>query len=686
MYGVETGYSDYEGVWREASVDALVAVLGALGCSTDGSESAAADRVRTRRIEMWSRVVPPVIASRTGEASTLEIRLPASRVHGRVRFALRLESGGTRWFASRLEDLTFAAARSVDGRSYAALKVRLPDLPPGSHRLFTHALGRRFETRVIVAPHPVAEGVRRTWGCFAPLYSLRSESDWGTGSFGDLDRFASWAASAGGSSVATLPLLATFLDEPFDPGPYVPVSRRFLNELFVDLPRAPELHLSRAARELMVSSDVEGAIRELREGDLVDYRRAAALRHRVLRAIAAAFFDSEASRQSDYLGWLSRCPDVGDYARFRGACARFGEGWRNWPAGPRDGTLGAGDWDEAIAQLHLYGQWLATRQLSEASDGMAGQSVGLQLDLPLGTHPDGYDVWRSRQLFADGVSVGSPPDSFFESGQDWGFPPELPAATRTDQYAYWSSCLRFQMAPAHMLRVDHIMGLHRTFWIPNGMPATEGVYVKGFPDERYAILCLEAHRSGCALVGEDLGTVPDGVRSAMASNAVRRMYVFNFSMPDESLRELEVVPASAVASVGTHDMYPFASVWRGDDITDRVALGRLAEDRAEIERAERRRALSHLAHLLRDRGLLTGEETESQMYLALLGYLSATDASEVSISLDDLLGETEPQNVPGTTLERPNWRRRTRRSLEELEADAELIERLRVIFVQRRAV
>ena len=684
MYGIETGYSDYAGTWRDASPDAVAAVLRALGCDTTGSGADASDHVRERRLEMWSHVVPPVIVSRSPEAPRVDIRLPASVATGRIRFSLRLESGRTRRLESRLENLSLAAARSVEGRAYVSLSLRLPVLPVGTHDLFTLIRGQRYRTRVFVATGSSARQCGIGWGSFAPLYALRSDADWGTGRYADLDRLAAWTVSAGGSSVATLPLLAAFLDEPFDPGPYVPVSRRFLNELFVDLATAPELADSPEARELLASPGVQSMIRELQTGALVDYRRAAALSHRVLAALAATFFERDPSGRPAFLSWLSRHRDAGDYARFRGACRRFGSGWRAWPDGPRAGILAPGDWDTPTARNHLYAQWLATLQLRAARRSMRGRGVGLQLDLPLGTHPDGYDVWRRRDLFANGVSVGAPPDEYFEAGQDWGFPPELPASARTDRYAYWRSCLGFQMRLADVLRVDHIMSLHRTFWVPHGLPAAEGVYVRGFPEERYAILCLEAHGTGCKLVGEDLGTVPEGVRASMDSNDVRRMFVFDISRPTDGTPDLDPVPPGSVACVNTHDMYPFASLWDGGDIADRLALGRLDERRAVGKREERGRSLTRVAGLLRDRGYLAGEATASEVYTAILRYLAESDASHVIVNLEDLWGETHPQNVPGTTDERPNWRRRARVSLEELEGDDGMVARLRGVFGPRR--
>ena len=420
-------------------------------------------------------------------------------------------------------------------------------------------------------------------------------------------------------------------------------------------------------------------------GVVVVYPRPAALNHRVLEALARTFFGRDMSRRPAFLAWLSRRPDAGDYARFRAACRRFGAGWRAWPEPARTGVLTREDADGTTVRTHLYAQWLAASQLGDASHRLCSRGIELHLDLPLGTHPDGYDVWREPNLFAAGVFVGAPPDEFFEDGQDWGFPPELPAAARADRYEYWRACLQFQMGYADVLRVDHIMGLHRTFWVPHGMPAAEGVYVKGFPEDRYAILCLEAQRASCELVGEDLGTVPDGVRAAMDSNDVRRMFVFGLSLPDDGRAEPDPVPPGAVASVTTHDMYPFASVWEGGDIADRVQLGRLSEETANRERELRGQSLERLVAFLGSRGHIAGDAPVSEVYMAVLRYLAESDASSVTVNLEDLWGETHPQNVPGTTDERPNWRRRAGRSLEEIERDQALVSRLRDVFEIRRS-
>jgi 4-alpha-glucanotransferase len=293
------------------------------------------------------------------------------------------------------------------------------------------------------------------------------------------------------------------------------------------------------------------------------------------------------------------------------------------------------------------------RQLRAQARGGAGAQAALYMDLPLGTHPDGFDVWRWRDLFAD-VTAGAPPDAFFAGGQDWGFPPLHPQRARASGHAYWAASLRHLMRASGMLRLDHVMGLHRLFWIPRGSPATEGVYV-GYPaDELYAVLCVESHRHRTEVVGEDLGTVADEVRDEMERRSLRRLYVMPFEL-DAERGTLAPEPPSAVASLNTHDMPPFGA-WvepRPTASTLQTALG--ADD-----------------------------GSPEALLPAALVRLAEGPARLVLVSLEDLWLETEPQNRPGTAPS-DNWSRKARHALEELGGVAGLDDTLAAVDRARRA-
>jgi len=332
--------------------------------------------------------------------------------------------------------------------------------------------------------------------------------------------------------------------------------------------------------------------------------------------------------------------------------------------------LRKGDAPEAIERFHLYAQWLAQEQIDELTRDSARRRVQLYLDLPLGVNPDSYDVWRSREVFALDAAVGAPPDIFFTRGQNWGFPPLHPERLRAQGYRYALDFLRFQMSHADVLRVDHVMGLHRLYWIPQGFPASRGAYVNYPAEEWHAILSLESHRHRTRLAGENLGTVPREVNEAMQRHALRETFVLQYEQRNDPDNALRTPPKRSVASVNTHDMPTFAAHWRGLDLADRAALGLIRRNKLPAMRAERRRMNRALAAFLSRDGVLKRGQTDARSVLtACLRRLGKSSSEFVLVNLEDLWLEPFPQNVPGTVHERPNWRRKARWSLDQIRRD-----------------
>jgi len=358
---------------------------------------------------------------------------------------------------------------------------------------------------------------------------------------------------------------------------------------------------------------------------------------------------------------------VQDYAAFRAKVEREGAPWEFWPADPRDGKLGVGDYDEKVKQYHLYVQWQAEEQMRALAAKTRNGGPALYLDFPLGVNRDGYDVWRERQVFALDVSGGAPPDSFFTKGQNWGFPPLHPDGLRQQGYRYYIDCLRHHLQYAGMLRIDHVMGLHRLFWIPRGFGPSEAVYVHYRADEFYAILSLESHRYQVQIVGENLGTVPPYVNTALAKHRIHGMHVSQFCVTADPQRALQEPARDDVASLNTHDTPTFAGFWQGNDIEDRLALGLLSQLEAQSAQEDRASIREALVTYLKSRGRLAGESTESlEILRAWLSQLASGEAYLLLLNLEDLWLEPFPQNVPGTWEERPNWRRKGRFSLDEI--------------------
>lgn len=658
-------YKDVQGHVRPAGREALLAALKALGAPLAGP-SDIHDALRETQALLARRVLEPVTIAWQGQPGPwAQVRLPRGQVSGIAQCRLRLEDGQERLWDLRLEELSRACGQCCE-EEVVTVRVPLPGgLPVGYHGLTVVVRGESHESLVLSAPRRAFDPGGRRWGVFLPLYALRSHADWGVGDFGGLRAFTEWVGQAGGDLVALLPLLPSFLDEPLEPSPYAPVSRLFWNELYIDVGAVPELAACATARGLVASPAFEAEVAALRDLSLVDYRRVMSLKRRVLEELARWFFVyGDGPRRDAYEGFLARRPDVQEYARFRAACERWRLPWRLWPERARRRSLEEADIDVASERYHRYVQWICHDQLMAAVRDQRSGRARLLVDLPLGVHPDGYDTWRYDDAFVRGVAAGAPPDTFFTRGQNWGFPPLHPRGIRRQGYRYWRAALRHHLSVAAALRVDHVMALHRLYWIPDGMDAAEGVYVRYPSEEMYAVLCIESLRQRALIVGEDLGTVPRAVTRAMAARGVHRTYVLQYEASPQSVPD---PPERSVASLNTHDMAPFRAFWEGLDILDQEALALHTPEGASELRKERASVKGALLRRLRHEGWLPADaEDASGVLLACLRMLAGSKARTVLVNLEDLWGETRPQNVPGTRQERPNWRRRAQHAVEDV--------------------
>jgi len=664
-FGVQTAYLDIAAKRRVATDEALVAVLQVLGAEVHGPRDADAAWMARAR-ELWGQLAEPVVVAWDGCPEPIGLRL---KTDSRLELELELEGGEARSWTVDAAELPVLGSVELDGSRVVERQLALPGpLPPGYHLLRIGNDRRRAEVLVISAPRRAHQGQgsghERLWGVFAPIYALRSRTDWGCGDYTHLERLGRWVAGLGGGIVATLPFCCSFLDTLFAPSPYSPASRLFWNELFVDPGRAPNLARCPEARAL-VERFADGEARALREAAHVDYREAWRLRRRVLEPLARQLFNEGGPERDELVAFTRERPAVLDYARFRAATERDGRPWHQWPARQRGGKLRPVDGDPGLEQLHIYVQWLADRQIDALARGARQRGPGLYVDLPLGVHDCGYDAWRHQSLFPLEIDVGAPPDALFTEGQKWGFPPIHPLRARHDHYRHVIDYLGNITRKAGILRVDHVMGLHRLFWIPKGMPVKHGVYVRYPAEELYAILSLESHRNRCVIVGENLGTVPGYVNRAMRRHGIHGMYVLQYELGG---KRPPPVPRAAVASLNTHDMPPFAGFWRGMDITQRRELALTDDDGARRERLERDTVTARLAGFLRGAGWLGPGTDEQGVLEACLAFLGAGDARMVLVNLEDLWLESAPQNVPGIGDDRlPNWRRKLRLALEALD-------------------
>ncbi len=667
LYGVQTSYKDAHRQNQDASVESILAILQAMGAPV--SRMSDVDQaLLERRRELSERVIEPVVVAWEGRIPPITVRTTETASDTPVRYTLRLESGEKQDLIVPLSRLSVRNRQEVGDVRYLERELTVGRrLPTGYHHLHLDLHGHRYEMMIISAPiQAYFPFERKEWGVFAPIYSLHSKRNQNAGDLTDFETLIDWIGVLGGRVAATLPLLASFLDKPFEASPYLPASRLFWNELYTDV----------------------GQGRRASRSDLVDYGKDMAFRRGILEKDAAAFFKNR--RTTDRVrfdAFVKQDGELERYAAFRAVTEKQHAGWTAWPDRLRDGDIRKGDYDPQIQRYHLYAQWRVQEQLRELSEKTKRTGQLLYLDLPLGLHQDSYDIWRYRDLFVRGASGGAPPDPLCTGGQNWNFPPMHPDAMRLDRHSYTIAYIRNHLRYARMLRIDHVMGLHRLFWIPNGFTGDKGVYVEYPAEELYAILSVESHRNQAGIVGENLGIVPPAVSLAMQKHNIQQMAVVQYEIHgDDTKHAIKPIPANTVASLNTHDMPPFRAFLDGNDIDDRLSLHFLDEDGAGKERRGRVKIRKLLIEFLRQKHLIEAgtRVTPESIFKASLEFLAASKAKIVLINIEDLLQEIQPQNVPGTQKERPNWRRRAQLALEEIEASTEAAETLRLVEKGRR--
>ncbi|HTJ40948.1 MAG TPA: 4-alpha-glucanotransferase [Kofleriaceae bacterium] len=669
--GVEASYTGWNGEPVHAPPDALCAIVRALGHDVQRPDDAA-KALRAAERAHWEAGAAPAIVD-WGAGARLPLRV-AAEDDGDWELEIRFESGRTERREGRLFDLPardHAWPDAFGGRVHCKRDIAVPGGELGYHtiawRFTAGALRREGTTHVIAAPPRAwgapGEGARR-WGLFAPVHALRADGTGDTGDLGTLARLRAIASERGASYVATLPLLAAFLDEPCQPSPYSPASRLFWNELYLPL-------------------DARGPAPR---GELIDYRAQYAWRRAVIDRDAAAAWNDPV--RANELRAFAADERVTDYAVFRAIGEAERTSWTAWPAELRDGVPVARSIDElpdgvdrARVLTHIYAQHAMDRELG--AQARAG-AAGLYVDLPVGVSCDAYEVWRDRSLFALAAAAGAPPDPLFLGGQDWGLPPILPERSRATGHAYFAACVRHHMRHASMLRIDHAMGLWRLYWVPPGFGAKDGVYVRYPADELCAVLTLESHRHACAVAGEDLGTVPEHVRPAMARHGFYRLHVMEFAMPARAGDAPGAAPPDSVASLNTHDTPTFGGWWHGTDVDDRRALGLITEERARDEHAERLVSRAALLDYV-DREKLAPRELpdEPRALHGAQADLAASAAEVVLVTVEDLWLEPKPQNVPGTSTDRPNWRRAFAKPFESITIEPSAIAALDAVESRR---
>lgn len=706
LAGIETEYWDIWGNHHPVSDAGKRRILAALGLPSgdDGQIATSADRLLGLA---WRRWLPPVVVAYENEPVELPLSLPADRADWPVVLQLTTEAGESAEVIFRPAEAAVVARHGIDGREVRRYHVPLAqDLPCGYHTVRAEARPEDA-AQLIVAPRrcwlpeEIAEG-GRIWGISAQLYSLQRPGNWGIGDFTDLRQLVDAAADLGASVVGLNPLHALFLARPEEASPYSPSSRLFLNPLYIDVEAIEEFTSCAEAQALLQTHESE--LCACREGGIVDYQRIKPIKLAVLEKVYACFARGETAtaggRPADFARFRAEHGEaLRRFALFEALCEGFdGKPWQEWPEGFRHpdhpGVAEFARTHAARVEFFEFLQWQADRQLAAAQNRaqQRGLSVGIYRDLAVGADRSGADAWSDQEVIVQDAKVGCPPDPFNMLGQDWGIPPLHPLAMRAQRYAPFIAMLRANMRHAGGLRIDHVMGLMHLFWIPcDGTPA-DGAYVQYPFEEMLAILALESQRHHCLIVGEDLGTVPEGFREKMAAANVLSYRVLYFEKDGDRFREPDEYPDLALACVTTHDLATLEGFWRGADIDLKQRLALYPSDDAEQgERGARLHDRWLLLQALRRQGLLPngldpddidGHPMSPQLIAALHAFLARSPASILLVQIDDLMREQEQINLPGTVFERPNWRRRLSMRVDEL-PDAPVVKALQHALVDR---
>ena len=660
--GVATGFWDWYGNWVGVSASTLLKVLGALGLPLDESSTVGDvhEAMRLTEEREWRRTLPPTIVARQGGGYMFPVHVPdGSWVN--VQWVLE---DGRKGACDQVD--RYVAPRMIDGELVGRATFDVPHwLPLGWHRLVATVEGGHVESAtLIIVPNtlslPLLESSRRVWGVNAQLYSTRSASSWGIGDAADLADLAAVCADKGADFLLINPVHASQPVAPLENSPYLPVSRRWLNPIYIrpesieeyaSLPQA-----SRVTIEQLADETRQFAIRE----DLIDRDRSWEAKRKALEII----FDAPRSyhRQSQLDRFIERGgSELSNYALWCALVER--EGTIELPEDLARSSAPRVELErlELADRVDFYQwcQWIAAEQLEHAQHVAreVGMEIGIMADLAVGVHPYGSEKWSRPELFASGMSVGAPPDVYSQQGQNWSQPPWSPRSLADSGYLPLRDMVRAALANAGAVRIDHILGMFRLWWIPEGRAATEGTYVYYDHEAMMGVILLEAQRAGAIVIGEDLGVVEPWVRDYLRERGVLGTSVVWFEKEGSGwpLRP-EHYRDRALAAVNIHDLPPTLGYIRGIQTTLRSELGLLTDD-IETVRAGDRLELEQMGVRLHEYGCIDGAEpSERETVEGLYRYVAKTPSKLVVASLVDAVGDVRPQNMPGTGGDQyPNW-------------------------------
>lgn len=686
LVGIQASYTDNSGcpvATKDASRDAL---LSAMGYNTEDSLQIEQAIVRLRDSQWLELLAPVTIIKAEDQQYSVEITAEQAHENSRFYWKITTEKGEQIKETSRFSELEVTTSHNIGDKTYNRYRLPINKLDLGYHRFDIELADKHYTSQLIVAPQkcygPQDAADFKMWGLAAQLYSLKKANGWGIGDYGDLNDMVNKAAQKGASVVGLNPLHPLYPGNPAHRSPYSPTSRCFLNSLYIDVTKVENYNDCKPVKKLVDSEEFKQKLNLLNQAEHIDYAHTAECKYQVLELLYTHFHRNHINKNTELAeDFKVFKKEMGDdlvtFATFDALYEHFRKkdsnaySWTDWPERYQDPN------SEYVQKFQvrnsrridyfMYLQWLADRQLGNAAQTATDKdmAIGLYLDLAVGCSSGGAEVWADKHSFVAGVGVGAPPDMLNPMGQDWGLSPINPVALRSKAYQPLINALRSNMRHAGALRIDHVFGLQRQYWVGSGMSATEGAYITFPIDDILRIIALESQRAQCVVVGEDLGTTPDGFGDIMASAGLLSYKVLYFERWESGLfQRPDIYPEQSMVTVSTHDMPTLPGWWAGRDLDWREQLHLYPQqEMAEQERCNRVQSRNMLLDALFDAKVLSEdkrpqEQANLDLTLAVQAFLARSPGQIQMIPLEDALGIVEQVNIPGTIDEHPNWLQR----------------------------
>ncbi|MBM4146122.1 MAG: 4-alpha-glucanotransferase [Nitrospira sp.] len=730
--GIEPEYWDIFGKKHTTSIDTKKAVLRAMKLNIETAEDIANEISKRRWKLWKGFIEPVHVISVNAPAVLIPVYIPVNEgEESRLTISCSLEDESIQTILQKHKipgkDITVSEQQWIDGKRHIKVFLHIEQRAIGYYvlraeckhpdKIFPEKSNKlQKSSRIIITPDacylppelqknpplpPFSKGGEggfngKAWGLSINLYAIRSDRNWGIGDFTDLKKITAWVAGLKGSLVGINPLHVIPNTSPFGASPYSPISRLYKNFIYLDIERIPEVKESKDAGKFMSSRKYSQKLDELKKADLIDYEAVASLKEKILKCAFSVFY------KKHYLRNTGRGREFRKYISEEGLAlesfslfmalsehmkkTKNAHSWQEWPRKYHDMS---GKTVDAFRKefkkeiiFYQYVQWLIDKQIREISEEAErhGLNAGLYYDLAIGSLSGGSDAWTYQDVIADRADAGAPPDDFSPDGQKWGFPPLIPEKLKDNAYELFIQTMRRSMKYGRAIRIDHALGLFRLFWIPHDMTPEHGAYVACSSDDLLRIIALESTLNQTMVIAEDLGTIGEHVRDNLKRFQMLscRLFYFERNYPDPSFLSPEKYPHTALCAVTTHDLPTLYGYWKGRDIETRRSVGKyLNEAQCEQQVQDRERDKRLILTALKSQGIIAADfpsdpdmipEMTAELCLAIYKYLALSPCKLLLVSLDDIIGTLDQQNMPGTVDSYPNWLQKSPVTLEEIMA------------------